>query len=153
MFAAFNFETRTAALPDDGQHPFSVTSKETLGQAVIGLLSRYPRTRNRSFYICDGETSLRKVVRAIEDVSKAPQPWDVSSFSIEDNKRNADENLRNGQYSLQDFVGVLSVPFTGGLTVWKRPDNEILGLPKPTSEAAEKFVRHVATCFLESKEV
>jgi hypothetical protein len=148
VFATIDVQERTAILPDGGHHPFAVTSKETLGTALINLLSRYPENRNSFLYICDGEATLYQVVLALQEASRSKGQWDVSSYSLEENKKTADANLKKGNMSLADFVGVLGVPFTGGLTVWRNPDNSKLGLADPSLEKGQEVVEEVARSFL-----
>jgi hypothetical protein len=148
VFATIDVQKCTAILPDGGHHPFSVTSKKTLATALINLLSRYPENRNSFLYICDGEATMYQVVLALQKVSGTKGQWDVSSYSLEENKKMADANLKKGNMSLADFVGVLGVPFTGGLTVWRNPDNSKLGLEDPSHEKAQKIVEDVARSLL-----
>jgi hypothetical protein len=148
VFASIDVQKRTAVLPDGGHHPFSVTSTETLGKALINLLSKYPEYKNTFLYICDGEATMYQVVQALQEASGPQEHWDVSSYSLEENKKKADANLKEGKLSLVEFVGVLGVPFTGGLTVWKNPDNSKLGLEDPSNAKAQEIVRKVALSLL-----
>ncbi|KAH7076377.1 hypothetical protein BKA63DRAFT_542384 [Paraphoma chrysanthemicola] len=147
-FASIDVQKRNAVLPDGGYHPFAVTSTKTLAKALTNLLSRYPENKNTFLYICDGETSLYQVVQAVQKASGSQEPWEISSYSIEERKKAADVNLRSGNVSMQDFVGVLGVPFTGGLTVWTNPDNSKLGLEAPSSAKAQESVDRVARTLL-----
>lgn len=147
-FASIDVQKRTANLPDGGHHPFSVTSKKTLGTALINLLSKYPEHKNTFHYICDGETTLHQVVLAVQEASGTQGQWNISSYSLEENKKKADANLKEGKVSLEDFVGVLGVPFTGGLTVWKNPDNNKLGLESPSKAKAQEIVDEVVRTLL-----
>lgn len=149
IFSKISLGERTATLPDGGIHPFSLTSKATLGAALVNLLSLYPTIKNEFLYICDGETTMLDVVQALGRVSSSPdREWGITSYSIAERKRVADENMKAGKMGLQEFSGLLSVPFTGGLTVWKNPDNERLGLEAPSKERArgvvEAIVKEVA---------
>ncbi|KAH6613112.1 hypothetical protein C7974DRAFT_476192 [Boeremia exigua] len=148
VFASIDVQKRTALLPEGGRHLFSVTSQKTLGNALVNLLSRYPENKNTFHYICDGETSLHQIVLAVQKASGSQEPWDISSFSLEENKRKADANLKEGRMTLQEFFGVLGVPFTGPLTVWTNPDNRILGLEDPSSAKAQEIVDKVALSLL-----
>ncbi|KAH7016585.1 hypothetical protein B0J12DRAFT_775502 [Macrophomina phaseolina] len=147
-FASIDVQKRTAILPDGGHHLFSVTSRKTLGTALINLLSKYPENKNTFHYICDGEATLYQVVLALQEASGTQEQWNVSSYSLEENKKKADANLKEGNMSLADFVGVLGVPFTGGLTVWKNPDNNKLGLEDPSKAKAQEIVDEVARTLL-----
>ena len=147
-FASIDVQKRSAILPDGGHHPFSVTSTETLGKALISLLSKYPENKNSFLYICDGEATLYQIVLALQEASRSKNQWNITSYSLEDNKKKADANLKEGKMSLSDYVGVLSVPFTGGLTVWKNPDNGNLGLEGPSNAKAQEIVDKVAQSLL-----
>lgn len=147
-FASIDVQKRTAILPDGGDHPCSVTSRKTLGTALVNLLAKYPENKNTFHYICDGEATLNDVVLALQEATGTQGQWDVSSFSLEENKKKADANLKEGKMSLAEFVGVLGVPFTGGLTVWKNPDNAKLGLEPPSKEKAQEVVKEAAQILL-----
>ncbi|KAF9732614.1 hypothetical protein PMIN06_009511 [Paraphaeosphaeria minitans] len=147
-FATIDVRKRTAILPDGGRHPFSITSKETLGTALINLLSMYPKIKNTFLYICDGEATMNEVVLALQEASTSKEQWEISSYSIKEKKEEADANLKEGKMSLADFIGVLGVPFTGGLTVWKNPDNSRLGLEEPSSAKSREIVNKVARSLL-----
>lgn len=151
LFASIDVQKRTALLPDGGHHLFSITSRETLGDALINLLSRYPENKNSFLYICDGEASMYQVLQAVQKASGSQEPWDISSFSLEENKRKADANLKAGKMSLQDFVGVLAVPFNGPLTVWNDPDNRVLGLKDPSSTKAQEIIDKTAQTLIASQ--
>lgn len=73
----------------------------------------------------------------------ADDEWVVTSSSIAEGKKAADEQMRNGVMGLAEFVGLLAVPFVGGLTVWKETDNERLGLGAPSRERAGEVVKMV----------
>ncbi|KAH8821778.1 isoflavone reductase family protein [Xylogone sp. PMI_703] len=122
----FNFKGREADLPDGGIHPFSTTSLKTLCSAVIGVLSEYPKTRNRLLYVADGVTTQRDLLAVVEGAQQ--QRWTRRSFPIIENKERAEERIRAGTYGFEEFVSVLMLPFFGGMTVWATPDNELLGI-------------------------
>ncbi|UKZ78589.1 hypothetical protein TrVFT333_006335 [Trichoderma virens FT-333] len=139
-FAPMDLNKRTASLGDGGHGLISISSLDTLFQGLDSLLTKYPKFKNGFFYICDGETTLQQIVKSFQDASESKEPWEITSFSIADRKKAADENMRNGIFTWKEFAAVLTYPFTGGLTVWKNPDNERLGLPLPSDERAQKIV-------------
>ncbi|RFU81693.1 hypothetical protein TARUN_478 [Trichoderma arundinaceum] len=139
-FSPMDINKRTASLGDGGHGLISVSSIDTLTKGLDSLLTKYPKFKNGFFYICDGETSLQRIVKSFQDASESKEPWEVTSFSIAERKQQADENMRNGIYTWKEFAGVLTVPFTGGLTVWQNPDNTRLGLEPPSDEKAQKVV-------------
>lgn len=139
-FASFDLNKRTAALGDGGHGLISISSIDTLTRGLNSLLTKYPTVKNDFFYICDGETSLQRIVKTFQDASETKEPWKITSFSIAERKRQADENMRNGIFTVKEFAAVLTFPFTGGLTVWQNPDNERLGLEPPSDTKAQKIV-------------
>ncbi|KAL7813645.1 hypothetical protein V8C44DRAFT_349059 [Trichoderma aethiopicum] len=139
-FSPMDLSKRTASLGDGGQGLISVSSLDTLAKGLDGLLRRYPKVKNNFFYICDGETTLQRIVKSFEAASETKEPWEINSFSIAERKKMADENMRNGIFTWKEFSAVLTIPFTAGLTVWQNPDNERLGLDSPSDERAQKTV-------------
>lgn len=139
-FASLDINKRTASLGDGGHGLISVSSIDTLTKGLDSLLTKYPKFKNDFFYICDGETSLQRLVKTFQEASETKEPWKITSFSIAERKQQADENMRNGIYTNKEFAAVLTVPFTGGLTVWQNPDNERLGLEPPSDGKAQKIV-------------
>ncbi|KAL7809256.1 hypothetical protein V8C26DRAFT_438477 [Trichoderma gracile] len=139
-FSPMDLNNRTASLGDGGNGLISVSSLDTLAEGLDGLLTRYPKVKNSFFYICDGETTLQRIVKSFEEASETKEPWKITSFSIAERKKAADENMRKGIFTWKEFAGVLTIPFTGGLTVWQNPDNERLGLEPPSDERAQKSV-------------
>ncbi|KAL9473252.1 hypothetical protein ACSS6W_007632 [Trichoderma asperelloides] len=139
-FASLDMNKRTASLGDGGHGLISVSSIETLTRGLDSLLTKYPKLKNDFFYICDGETNLQRIVKTFQEASDTKEPWKITSFSITERKRQADENMRNGIFTNREFASVLTFPFTGGLTVWQNPDNERLGLEPPSDAKAQRVV-------------
>ncbi|UKZ69494.1 uncharacterized protein TrAtP1_010500 [Trichoderma atroviride] len=139
-FASLDINKRTASLGDGGHGLISVSSIDTLTKGLDSLLTQYPKFKNGFFYICDGETSLQRLVKTFQEASETKEPWKITSFSIAERKQQADENMRNGVFTNKEFAAVLTFPFTGGLTVWQNPDNERLGLGPPSDGKAQKIV-------------
>ncbi|KAL7943937.1 hypothetical protein V8C42DRAFT_92725 [Trichoderma barbatum] len=139
-FSPMDLNKRTASLGDGGHGLISISSLDTLTKGLDSLLTKYPKFKNGFFYICDGKTSLQQIVKSFQDASESKEPWEITSFSIAERKKAADENMRNGIYTWKEFTGVLTFPFTGGLTAWNSPDNERLGLPPSSDERAQKVV-------------
>lgn len=125
-FAPYNATKKEILLPDGGHRPFSTTSLVTLGKALTGLLLQYPETKNSLFYIHDGVTTFAEVVDHIESLQGTC--WTRNSYDLEDKKKRIDNQMKDGYWGFEQFLGTLAVPFLGGLTVWKRVDNRRLGL-------------------------
>lgn len=149
-FAAIDTHNRTACLPDGGDKPTSVTSRSTLAKGLVNLLESYPKNKNTFHYICDGETTMREVVDAVREATGPEKPWEFTSYSVEEKKKAADADLKEGRTGVSQFLGVLGVPFVGGHTVWKNPDNEKLGLDKPSKEGTKKAVDEAVAIVLVS---
>lgn len=139
----FDFEKRVARLPDGGIHSFSTTSLRTLGKAIIGLLSEYPKTKNRLLYIADGITTQLDILKVAEEVTQ--QRWDKVSFPITETKIAAQRRIDEGTFSFREFGEVLTVPFFSGMTIWKELDNSLLKLVESESVHPQEEARRVIT--------
>ncbi|KAF2852484.1 NAD(P)-binding protein [Plenodomus tracheiphilus IPT5] len=147
IFAKFDMDKRIAYLPDGGIPRFSIASHETLQKALVAVLQTYPSNKNSFLYFRDGETNYLEIMELIEKASG--KPWTVESFSLAKQKKIADANLREGKFGWDEFVGVLSVWFVGGLTVWKNVDNERLGLEAPSDEKGRRLLEDTVKKFLQ----
>lgn len=139
----FDFDKRVARLPDGGTHQFSTTSLQTLGKAVIGLLSEYPKTKNRLLYIADGITTQQDIFKIVEQVTE--QKWLKVSFPITETKEAAQKRIDEGAFGFREFAEVLTVPFFSGMTVWEEVDNLSLGLVEGELVDPREEVRRVIT--------
>ncbi|KAJ5196957.1 hypothetical protein N7449_007436 [Penicillium cf. viridicatum] len=139
----FDFEKRVARLPDGGIHSFSTTSLRTLGKAIIGLLSEYPKTKNRLLYIADGITTQLDILKVAEEVTQ--QRWDKVSFPITETKIAAQGRIDEGTFGFREFGEVLTVPFFSGMTIWKELDNSLLKLAESETVHPEEEARRVVT--------
>lgn len=125
-FIRFDFRSHTADLPDNGIAPFPASSLTSLARALISLLSDPSKIRNRFYHISDGVLTLQDMVRIIENNSGVS--WTTTSFSIESTRLAAQENLRKGVFGLREFLGTLTPVFFGGMQVFTKLDNDVLGL-------------------------
>lgn len=128
---AFDFGKKVALLPDNGVSLFPATTLDTTGAAVVAILSRAfsPDIKNRFIHISDFTTSLEEVLSIIEETLGGEQ-WTRINVPMKDLFRQSISNIESGICTAQEFGGVLTPPFFGGIDVWAKEDNALLGLAK-----------------------
>lgn len=126
---SFDFKTKTALLPDDGNHLFPATTLTTAGAAVVAILSNAlsPTIKNRFIHISDFTTSQAEILSIVEE-TLGGTPWTRKNVPVKGLFDQSVRNIEKGIYGVREFAGVLTSPFFGGGTTWKADDNEILGL-------------------------
>lgn len=122
----FDFETKTANMPDGGIHPFSSTTLVTVGKALVAALSDNEKVKNRFVHIADGVVTQQDLLRAIE--KDTGEKWTRKSFSVAEEYKDAKEAIKGGTLGIKEFYGTLRAAFFSGMTVWKELDNEVLGI-------------------------
>jgi len=107
-----------------------MTSPQTLSRAIVGVPSNHPHTKNRFHYIADGIATLEQFITIFEqkDPSGKFRPWTGESIDIVASNAAAIERMKEQPMGLREFLAGLRVAFFGGLTVWKRLDNQDLGI-------------------------
>lgn len=121
-----DFNTRSANLPDNGFNPFPASSYTTLARAITSLFEDPEKISNRFYHISDGVLTLKDVFQIVQAESKVP--WKRISYSTDVVREAAMENMRKGVYTAKEFVHSLMTPFFGGLQVFTKLDNEVLGI-------------------------
>jgi hypothetical protein len=127
---AFDFEKRIALLPDNGLTLFPATTLETIGSAVVAILSRAfsPEIKNRFLHISDFTTSQAEILSVVEE-TLGGDPWTRVNFPMNDYFRQCMSSIEEGTCTSKEFGGVLIPPFFGGISSWTKGDNMLLGLP------------------------
>ncbi|KAF2105648.1 isoflavone reductase family protein [Lophiotrema nucula] len=122
----FNFETKTANLPDNGVNPFPASSYTTLTKALSTLLSEPTKISNRFYHISDGVLTLRDCFSIVQGLDSTA--WMKTSFSTEVVRDAALQNIQRGVFTPKEFVHTLMTAFFGGIQVFSKLDNETLGI-------------------------
>ncbi|EFY86036.1 isoflavone reductase family protein [Metarhizium acridum CQMa 102] len=134
---AFDFQNRTAVLPDHGLPPFSATTLATTGSAVVAVLSAAFSTgvKNRFLHISDFTTSLAEILTMIETLDGVG--WKRKNIAAREHTIYSMAAVDAGTFGRTQFSGALISPFFGGVPPWQHQDNELLGLGQEKSLTEE----------------
>ncbi|PQE33620.1 hypothetical protein CJF32_00008613 [Rutstroemia sp. NJR-2017a WRK4] len=127
---------------DGGDQLFSTTTLETVGRAVVGVLSKPEETKNRAVYIQDLTTSQNRILALAKEV--APEKsFEPVPASLDDVYQSSNEKLSKGEVTMEVMVGYLFVSILkegyGGKM--EKTDNELLGLGQKTEEDIKAILR------------
>ncbi|PQE18083.1 hypothetical protein CJF31_00007945 [Rutstroemia sp. NJR-2017a BVV2] len=127
---------------DGGDQLFSTTSLETVGRAVVGVLSKPEETKNRAVYIQDLITSQNRLLALAKEV--APEKsFEPVPASLDDVYQSSNEKLSKGEVTMEVMVGYLFVAIfkEGYGGKMEKTDNELLGLGQKTEEDIKAFLK------------
>ena len=123
---------------------FSVTTLDSVGQAVVGVLSHPEETKNRFVYVKDTDISqnqLLEMVKKIEPGKKWEEPILVDTAELE---KSSYESLAKGEVTPPVMMAFLlrvmfGPPEYGGRFI--KTDNELLGLKGKTEADVEALLK------------
>lgn len=69
--------------------------------------------------------------------------WTKTSYSTQSVRKSALENMQKGIFGPKEFADSLMTPFFGGLQVFTKVDNEVLGIGSGEIDLREEVVRLV----------
>ncbi|KAI9659494.1 MAG: hypothetical protein M1821_001752 [Bathelium mastoideum] len=129
---------------DGGKKIFSATSLDSIGQAVVGVLSHPEETENRFVYVKDIDVSqnqLLEIAKRVDPGKKWEEPVHVSTAELE---KSSNESLAKGQVSPPVMMAYLfrvifGPPEYGGY--FAKVDNALLGVKGKTEADVEAFLR------------
>lgn len=131
---------------DGGNNVFSVTSLDSVGQAVIGVLSHPEETKNRFVYVKDIDISqnrLLEIAKQVDPTKTWEEPIQGSTAELE---KQSNESLAKGQVTPAVMVGYLfrvifGPPEYGGQ--FTAVDNELLGITGKTEADVEAIFKRL----------
>ncbi|KAH7108884.1 hypothetical protein B0J13DRAFT_517127 [Dactylonectria estremocensis] len=139
-----NWSHGKPSLYDGGERPFSTTSLATIGNAVVGVLSKYEETRNRSVYIHDVALTQKKLLEIVQRIKPATK-FEPTTVPLVDVGKSAYEELANGDYSFAVMSKFLSLAVFGeGYgSLLEKTDNELLGLAEKSDAEVGEILKAV----------
>lgn len=96
------------------------------------------KVKNRFVHISDGVVTQQDLVRTIEKVTG--EKWVKNSFSIAEGFKDAEIAIQGGTLGVKEWFGTLRGAFFSGMTVWRKLDNEVLGIGE-RADLLEEIVR------------
>jgi uncharacterized protein YbjT (DUF2867 family) len=139
-----NWKDAKPKLFDGGNKKFSATTLESVGQAVVGILSHPEETKNRFVYVKDidiSQSTLLDLAKKIDPEKKWEEPLYVSTAEME---TSSNESIAKGQITPQVMMAYLiriifgPEEYGGQFT---NVDNELLGVKGKTLADVEAILR------------
>jgi uncharacterized protein YbjT (DUF2867 family) len=137
-----NINEKSIALYDGGERPFSTTTLESVGKAVVGVLKKPEETKNRAVYVQDAAVTLKQIRTVAEKVTTTA--WQAKEVSVENDVLTpAWAELKKETPDPSKFI----LPFIA-TSIWgdgygghfQKLDNELLGLKEFTETEIEEVV-------------
>lgn len=98
---------------DSGDQLFSATTLESVGQAVVGILSHPEETKNRQVKVQDVQVSQNKLLALAKKVDPK-RKWEPIAVNTKDLEKSNLESLSKGDYSLRVLFDQLKLSVAGG---------------------------------------
>ena len=141
-----NWKDTKPKIFDGGNTVFSATTLDSVGQAVVGVLSHPEETKNRFVYVKDIDISqniLLELAKKIDSEKKWEEPMNVSTAEME---KSSNESISKGQITPPVMMAYLFRILFGPAEYGGRftnVDNELLGVKGKTVADVEVMLRKV----------
>ena len=134
-----NWKEAKPTLFNGGKHVFSATTLDSVGQAVVGVLSHPEETKNRFVYVKDidiSQTQLLEIAKKVDSGREWDEPIHVNTEDAE-KSANAGPVMVNGRPVMTaNLFRVISGQFT-------KVDNELLGVKGMTEADVEALLKTI----------
>ena len=135
----------TTNIYDGGDVPFSVSTLDTVADAIVSTLEHVEETKNRSVHVHSIVTTQNRLLELAKEV--APEKsWERVDYKLDDLTAKSDERLANGNTDFDTFVPyILRAIFDPACgACYAKTDNDLLGV----KEASEEDIREVIRALL-----
>ncbi|KAF4434843.1 Isoflavone reductase like P3 [Fusarium acutatum] len=148
-FFGINLKAKTAEILDDGHAKFTATTRDGVGQAVVGILSHPEETANRIVYISSTELSLNEILEA-EQKLVGNEGWKVTHVKTDEEIAKAQKIVATATEMMPRMMATgrlglaVNVQERFDANFEKRGilDNELLGVPQESIEEVVARVRN-----------
>lgn len=139
-----NWKESKPKLFDGGKAVFSATFLDTVGEAVVGVLSNPEETKNRFVYVKDidiSQNQLLEIAKKVDPGKKWEEPLDIDTAELE---KSSYEGVAKGDYSpavMYAFIfrAIFGPPEYGAR--FSQTDNELLGIKGKTTADVEALLK------------
>ena len=129
-------------LYDGGDRVFSTTSLSTIGKAVAGVLTHSEQTKNRTVYVHDTATTLKKLA-AMGKKATGAAGWNESFVPIDEVIEQAWAELKkdnpNPEIFAYNFIKA-SIWGEGYGCYFEKPNNKLLGITEMSDVEVQGLV-------------
>lgn len=131
-------------LADGGEKRFSATTLDSVGQAVVGILTHPAETKNRFVYVKDIDVSQKQLLAIAKKVAGPDKTWEEPILlDTAEMEKSSYESLAKGQVTqavMYNFLfRVIYGPDEYGGR-FERTDNELLGIKGKTEADVEAIL-------------
>ncbi|KAK4634700.1 hypothetical protein CLAFUW4_00179 [Fulvia fulva] len=137
----FDATNRKAIIYDEGTEPFTGTTLEGIGQAVIGVLKHPDETANRFVKVLSIKTSQNQLLNAFEKTGG----WEISRSTTRELKASGMEKFpqRSSGWTLELAVAQLYESGEARCVVtpwWLESESKLLGVKEECEEGIVKMI-------------
>jgi putative NADH-flavin reductase len=129
---------------DGGDNLFSSTTIDTIGKAVVGILTHYEETKNRPVWIQDTLTSQNRLLAIAKKLTPGKK-WETVPVGTAEMKAQSDANVGKGVFDLNTMYAYLYVANFGSNKAYgahfQKLDNDMLGIKEKTEEEIETIIK------------
>lgn len=139
-----NWQESKPTIYDGGKSLFSATTLDSVGQAVVGILSHPEETKNRFVYVKDIDVSQNQLLEIAKKVNPG-KTWEEPTFvDTADLEKSSYESLAKGEFTVPVimaflFRAVFGPPEYGAR--FTKTDNELLGIKGKTETDVEALFK------------
>ena len=139
-----NWNESKVKLFDGGKGIFSATTLDSVGQAVVGVLSHPEETKNRFVYVKDTDISQNQVFDIVKKVDPGRTWEEPIQIDTADVEKSSYGSLAKGEITMPVMVGfIFRAMFVGPEygSKFVKTDNELLGVKGKTEAEIEALFK------------
>jgi uncharacterized protein YbjT (DUF2867 family) len=132
-----NWKAGKPEIFDSGDQLFSATSLESVGQAVVGVLTHLEETKNRQVKVQDLQVSQNQLLAIAKKVDPK-RTWEPVPINVKELEVSVAEKLAGGDYSMGVMYDQIKLSMFGGNEYgqpFESNDNELLGVAGNKTDA------------------
>lgn len=142
-----NVKGKSVNLYDGGDRPFSTTTLPTIGKAVVSVLKHPEETANRTVYVQDTATTLKKLAAMGKKATGGEEGWQENVVKVDDLLEGAWAELKKENPVPEKFVYpfiMASIWGEGFGCHFEKLDNDLLGIKQMSDDEVQELVNGYA---------
>jgi len=139
-----NIAQRSANFYDGGDRPMSVSTLDTIGKGVVGVVKNLDATKNRAVYIQDACVTTSQLVNVAKKLDKEGKEWKIENKDTATIEKEGYEELKkdspNFGKAMTGFVARAMYGEGYGGDFSDKLDNDLLGIKGYNEKQVEELV-------------
>ncbi|KIW37599.1 uncharacterized protein PV06_10242 [Exophiala oligosperma] len=138
-----NLKEHTATIYDGGNVFNSVTTLDTIAEAVVAVIRHPEETKNRHVFVHDAAITQNQLIRISKKIDG--KEWKTTPMSTDHTEKDAYEAVEQGDHMIAT-LGFIARSCWGpgfGQDFTEKLDNDMLGLPVMKEEDVENLMRGI----------